>query len=146
MTSGSGYSEDPALLKRAFHLDFTEMGLPAGGKPMLPGGAQGISMNDAISAALSRSPATGMAGDSGGLRAGVRVFARYGIFTDEAFGPMGAGGVITPVIKDRPVWIVSFTGVKYPITSPRARGLFHTGISVVVDALTGKALESYNYQ
>lgn len=86
---------------------------------------------------------------AGGLQAGVRESARFGLYSNDDFGPVGASGIITPTFQDVQVWYVTFSGLSVP--SVRIGGVVGNGLNnreenVVVNASTGQVLDVFTYK
>ena len=64
--------------------------------------------------------------------------------TDPNYGVDGE----PPIINDRLVWLVRFTGTPQPVFGPAGReeGVISYELNVVVDATTGSVLESFSYR
>ncbi len=63
-------------------------------------------------------------------------------FTDERYGPDGG----PPLIEDRLVWLVRFTGTAQPVYGPKTPKRVATELNVVIDASTGQYLEAFSFR
>jgi hypothetical protein len=123
---------------------FTPIRVADNRHPVLPNGRSGITRSEAVHIALGFT--TGARHQR--LLPKVNVVARYGIFSDDELSKRNAAGVTQPLYQNRPVWLVSFSGpgmAEAPMgrcCGPSHLGTHHED-SVVVDAATGKWLESY---
>lgn len=113
-----------------------------------------ISRAQAIAIALKQTPVTTM---QGRLSPGIRVQAKFGLFTDDIYCHRNAHGKCRLFYERRPAWIVSFWGPGVRIRpvggrlgtgagahpEPTARPLKHE-ISSVIDATTGSWLEGFS--
>jgi hypothetical protein len=93
-----------------------------------------VSQGDAIARAI---------GDAGGLADPNKPYSiQLTRLTDEHYGP-DAG---PPIVNDRLVWLVRFTGTPQPVYGPRQPKQPATELNVVIDAATGAVLESFSYR
>ncbi|MBE0447793.1 MAG: hypothetical protein IBX64_06795 [Actinobacteria bacterium] len=75
--------------------------------------------------------------------------AIYALFTDNETPKLPGKGVL---LKDLPVWIVTFDGLKIPSSGGRTHyngpdlSQLHTQLHVVIDANTGEELEMFTYK
>jgi hypothetical protein len=129
---------------QVFGMRFTLIHVADGRHPVLPNGRRGITRSKAVGVALGFT--TGARHHT--LLPHAKVVARYGIFSDDELSKRNAAGIIQPLYQNRPAWLVTFSGPGV-VESPTGRccGPSHLGNhnedNVVIDAATGKWLESY---
>jgi len=125
----------------AFNLRFTETQVAPGEHPVLPGGAAGITDEEAVTKAMAQS----LGAVDGQLSPGVQVAARFGAFSDDVFAKGGPGAPMQLLYQNRPAWIVTFfgPGLTIPLDGPDPLAVHHEQ-NVVIDADTGDYLMGYS--
>jgi hypothetical protein len=136
---------DLSTMMTIYRLQFDRQSV-TGAQPILPDGARGVTMDQAINAAMTDSPAVGFASGSGHLLPNVQAVAQYGVFTDPGYGPKLASGKVQPILENRPVWIVTFSGLSIPQSGPQPGAAFHREFNVVIDAATGQYVRGFSYR
>lgn len=138
-------SQDPAVLQRAFGIRFSQRSVIRG-RPALPDGERGLSLEEAIRVAMLNAP-HGVT-PSGRLLPGVEVAASFGLFSDDRYGQREPSGGISPYLQSRPAWVVTLwgPGLVDPALGPGPVGRVHHEDNLVIDAATGQFLLCYTYR
>ncbi len=138
----------------------------AGGMQDIGEAAMGVSFSPATDASseqpaaingvmpISKSKATSIAeqfaeGPTRPAGATTSIVASFGTFTDRELGKNPTSGQTRPFFERKAVWLVTVSGPGVQILSSGPMGGVHTvnhEENVVIDALTGKFLESFTYR
>jgi hypothetical protein len=108
--------------------------------PLQPGDVAKVTQDEAVAAALAA---------EGGLANAAKPYSiQLTRLTDEHYAPSDG----PPVINNKLVWLVRFTGTPQPVYGPRSLpsqppdATVATELNVVIDAMTGTWLESFSYR
>jgi hypothetical protein len=139
--------QNPKALARGLGIHFAVIPVAGNARPLLPDGTWGIRRSRAIAIAERHAPG-GVGPQAGSGTPTIRVTAQFGLFTDTRFGRGTSKGRLHLFLKDRPVWVVTFSGpgIEIPPAGPVKGNVMHHEVSVVIDAKTGRYWMGYSYR
>ncbi len=139
--------EDLTTIHNVFGIRFAPQTVGSDVHPVINTGGTGISMGDAVSAAMGGdSAADGLAVVGGQLFPNVRVTAQYGMFSNDVYGPLNSSGQVQPRWQNIPAWIVTFAGPGVSAPSHGRIRVTRHEVNVVVDAVTGVCLQAFIFR